>query len=182
MGVRPNPLHHGRYWDASENVVAGCQFADHSCLNCYAMLYAAGIHTANDIELYRGTTEVKHERLTWSGKFNVLPPEHPNYTFPLRWRGTDPPVMGVGKPYIIWVNSMADLFVPHPEPFLEWQAAVHQRCALAPPWVGADQVPRTVGGVLQHAACLVAEEIHPGVLGGGSTLVGPALGDYAPTR
>ena len=100
------------YWDRTENVVAGCHVVEHSCLNCYAVSYAAGIHTANDVELYRGTTELKHGRKTWSGLLRVKPLNDPTYTIPLTWQGAKEPVMGPGKPSIFWANSMADPFDP----------------------------------------------------------------------
>ena len=117
MGVRPNPLLHGRYWDATVNVVAGCEIVDASCYFCYAPPYAAGIHAENDIELYLNTTVFKNGRWTWNGNLTVLLPDNPNWTFPLRWRGVTPNVLelagqGKGKPSILWVNSMADLFHP----------------------------------------------------------------------
>jgi protein gp37 len=97
-------------------VVGGCETVDPSCDNCYAVPYATGIHAANDIELYRGTTERKHGRDTWSGNLTVLPPDHPTWTAPLRWRGPEKPLLGAGKPSIVWVNSMADLFYPRRPP------------------------------------------------------------------
>ena len=112
MGVRPNPLEHGRYWDATLNVVGGCVIADRSCSFCYAAPYAGGIHAATDIELYRGTVEWRNGRWTWTGLLTKLPPDHPNHTFPLRWRGVEQPLLGFGKSSILWLNSMADFFVP----------------------------------------------------------------------
>jgi len=126
MPVRPDPLEHARYWDGTVNVVFGCEFAhrfvagrkltDLSCLNCYAVVYAAGVHKANDLEWYRGTTEPKGERDTWTKPphLTVLPDGHPDWTDFLRWRFPNP-LLGKGKPGIIWLNSMSDLFHPgHP--------------------------------------------------------------------
>lgn len=112
MGVRPNPLEHGRYWDRTENVVAGCEIVESSCLNCYAPVYAAGVHAKNDIELYRDTTVFRHGRPTWTERLTVLPLDHSTYTIPLNWQGAKEPVMGPGKPSIFWPNSMADIFHP----------------------------------------------------------------------
>jgi len=112
MGVRPDPLEHGRYWDATVNVVGGCVIVDSSCYYCYAAPYAGGIHAATDIELYRGTVEWRNGRWTWTSLLTKLPPDHPNHTLPLRWRGVEEPLLGPGKSSILWLNSMADLFVP----------------------------------------------------------------------
>src|SRR5260221_13382579 len=109
MGVRPNPLHHGRYWDATLNVVGGCEIADRSCYYCYAPPDAAGIQTATDVALWKDTTVWRNERWTWNERLTVLPPEHPAWMFPLRWKGAASPLLGEGKPSQLWVNSMADL-------------------------------------------------------------------------
>jgi protein gp37 len=115
MGVRPNPLEHGRYWDATVNVVGGCEIVDASCRYCYAAPDAAGIQTATDIELYKNTTVFKRGRWIWNRRLTVLPPEHPAWTFALRWRGAKEPLLGRGAASILWVNSMSDLFHPgHP--------------------------------------------------------------------
>src|SRR5262249_27659392 len=125
MGVRSNPLLHGRCWDKTLNVVGGCEFAyrivdgrkifDTTCVNCYAVTYAAGVHKKNDVELYRGTTERRGGRDTWSNHFTVLVEDHRTWTEPRRWRGVSPNVLelagqGKGKPSVIWINSEADLF------------------------------------------------------------------------
>jgi protein gp37 len=113
MGVRPDPLDHGRYWDATApNVVGGCVIADRSCYFCYAAPYAGDIHAANEVELYRGTVEWRNGRWTWTGLLTKLPPDHPHHTYPLRWPGVEQPLLGPGKPSILWLNSMTDLFVP----------------------------------------------------------------------
>src|SRR5262249_51161714 len=90
-----------------------------SCVNCYAVIYAAGIHKANEVELYQGTTERKGKRDTWSGPdhLTVLVDDHRTWTEPLRWRGAKPNLLelagqGKDKPSILWVNSMTDLFHP----------------------------------------------------------------------
>jgi len=112
MGVRPDPLEHGRYWDATVPGVGGCVIADRSCYFCYAPPYAGGIHAATDIELYRGTVEWRNGRWTWTGLLTKLPLDHPNQTLPLRWPGVKNPLLGPGKASILWLNSMADFFVP----------------------------------------------------------------------
>src|SRR5262249_16959234 len=126
MAIRPDPLDHLRYWDGTVNVVFGCEFAhrfvggrkliDPSCLNCYAVTYAAGLHRANDLERYRGTTERKGERDTWTipAHLTVLEDGH-RYWTDLLSRKFPHPLLGEGKPGIIWLDSMSDLFHPgHP--------------------------------------------------------------------
>jgi protein gp37 len=115
MGVRADALLHGRWWDETLNVAGGCVIADTSCYYCYAPPDAAGIQTATDIELWKDTTVWRNGRWTWNGRLTVLRPDHPRWTFPLRWKGSPEPLLGDGKPSLLWLNSMADLFVPNPE-------------------------------------------------------------------
>jgi protein gp37 len=115
MGARSYALLHGHWWDETLNVVGGCVIADTSCVNCYAPPDAAGIQTATDIELWLDTTVWRNGRWTWNGRLTVLRPDHPTWTFPLRWKGSPEPLLGDGKPSLLWLNSMADLFIPNPE-------------------------------------------------------------------
>jgi protein gp37 len=115
MGVRADALAHGRWWDDTLNVVGGCVIADTSCYYCYAPLDAGTLQSATDIELWKDTTVWRNGRWTWNGRLTVLRPDHPTWTFPLRWKGSPEPLLGDGKPSLLWLNSMADLFVPDPE-------------------------------------------------------------------
>jgi protein gp37 len=130
MGVRPDPLDHGRYWDATLNVVGGCEIVDRSCRFCYAPPDAAGLQTSRDVELYKNTTVFKHGRWTWNGRLTVRPPEDSTWTDPLRWKGVAEPLLGKGKPSILWVNSMSDIFHPgHPPEAID---RVLQNVAISP--------------------------------------------------
>jgi protein gp37 len=80
------------------NVVGGCEIVDPSCYFCYAAPDAAGIQTANDIQLYLNTTEFKHERWTWNGNLTELPPDHSTWNDLLSFGGVDEPLLGKGKP------------------------------------------------------------------------------------
>ena len=62
-----------------------------------------------------GTTVLRNGRQTWSGRQTVLRPDHPTWTYPLRYKGSPEPLLGDGQPSLLWLNSMADLFVPDPE-------------------------------------------------------------------
>jgi protein gp37 len=117
MGVRPFPLHHGRWWDATVNFVGGCVMADDSCFFCYAPVDAAGVLTSRDIELYKGTTVFKNGRWTWSGLLTERPPEDPTWNDLLNFPGVPVPLLelvhgGKDKPSLVWLNSMADIYVP----------------------------------------------------------------------
>jgi protein gp37 len=113
VGTRPFPLHHGRWWDATVNFVGGCVMADDSCSYCYAPPKAAGLLTSRDIDLYKGTTVFKHGRWTWSGLLTERASEDPAWNDLLNFPGVPwVPLLGPGQPNLIWLNSMADIFVP----------------------------------------------------------------------
>lgn len=112
MGVRPHPLAHGRWWDATWNTVGGCALISPGCLNCYAARSAGTLQTSTETALYLGTTQRRGDRYSFNGKLTALPPEHPNWTFPLDWKGAAEPLLGPGQPSLLWVADMADLFLP----------------------------------------------------------------------
>jgi protein gp37 len=51
-------------------------------------------------------------RWFFTRRLTVNPPQHPNWTWPLRWSGARHPVLGDGKPSLIFVGDMADTFHP----------------------------------------------------------------------
>ena len=77
---------------------------------------AARLQTEMGVELYIGTTKFKHGRWTWNGETKELRPDHYYWTFPLDWKGSDAPLLGRGKPSLIFVNSMSDPFYPKHRP------------------------------------------------------------------
>jgi protein gp37 len=100
----------GWWWDASWNVAGGCSLVSPGCLNCYAARAAATLQTATDIPLYLGTTDQVNGRYVFNDKLTVLTPGHDLWTSPLKWPGAARPVMGRGRPSLIFVSDMADLF------------------------------------------------------------------------
>jgi protein gp37 len=81
-------------------------------LNCYAARAAATLQTSTENPLYLGTTQKRGERYVFNGKLTAQPAEHPNWTFPLDWKGSAEPLLGPGQPSLLWVVDMADLFHP----------------------------------------------------------------------
>lgn len=113
MSARPDPLEHGRWWDGTWNPVGGCRVVDTSCDNCYAPWRAAGIQTATGKKLYIGTTKRDEDgKDTWNGRLTYLPPDHPAWDYPFNWKGAAQPLLGPGKMSLLWVGSMADIFLP----------------------------------------------------------------------
>jgi protein gp37 len=64
-----------------------------------------------DVELYRSTTTFKDGRFLFNGTLHELPPGHPGWSFPVRWPGAARPLLGPGKPSLIFVNGMSEMFL-----------------------------------------------------------------------
>ena len=62
--------------------------------------------------LYDGVVDrVKGGGFVFNGKQTVLPPGHREWTMPLRWSGAKVPLLGPGKPSLIFVASMSEPFL-----------------------------------------------------------------------
>jgi protein gp37 len=95
------------WWDASWNPVAGCRPVSTGCRNCYAAEIAAK-HWQHP--LYAKTIDWVRGKPVFNGNWEVQPPEHQSWLWPLQWRGADEPLLGPGQPSLIFVVDMADLF------------------------------------------------------------------------
>lgn len=94
--------------DATWNPVGGCSVHSPGCANCYAMKLA-GTRLKHH-PLYRGTTTPSKAGPVFNGTMTAAPDDHEVWTWPLRWRGAKRPRLGAGKPSLIFVDDMADLF------------------------------------------------------------------------
>jgi protein gp37 len=103
------------WWDESWNPVFGCEPLSSGCLNCYAARAAGTLQTATEIPFYIGTTKKRGGRHVFNGKRSELPPGHPRWDFPRRYKGAPNPVLGPGMPSLLWACDMAELFLPRPE-------------------------------------------------------------------
>jgi len=112
MTVRLHPLVLRHWWDATWNPVGGCVPVSPGCRYCYAPLNAATLQTSCAIPLYQGTTHRRGGRYVFNGRLTVLPPNHPGWRFPPQLPGAVKPLLGPGKPSLLWAVDMADLFVP----------------------------------------------------------------------
>jgi protein gp37 len=101
----PTPI---EWTDATWNPIGGCSIKSPGCGPCYAQ-QLAGTRLKNH-PLYAGTTTVVKGKPVFNGMMTAADDDHPVWTWPLRWRGAKHPVMGAGKPSLIFVGDMSDLF------------------------------------------------------------------------
>src|SRR5262245_39185522 len=101
----------GDYWDRTLNLVGGCLPKSPGCDHCYAATLAGGQQTAHNIALYRGVTKRRRDgRYGFNGNATVLSPGHKAWMQALTWPGAAHPKLGPGKPSLIFVGDMSDLF------------------------------------------------------------------------
>lgn len=70
-------------------------------------MLAGGQQTAHNIALHLGVTDRVKGRYVFNEKLTVAAPGHDVWTWPLRWKGAQ---HRPGKPSLIFVGDMADLF------------------------------------------------------------------------
>ena len=102
----PSPI---EWTDATWNPIGGCSIKSAGCAPCYAQ-GLAGTRLV-DHPLYAGTTtRAASGKPVFNGRLTALPFDHPTWTWPLRWRGAKAPRLGPGRPSLIFVGDMSDLF------------------------------------------------------------------------
>jgi protein gp37 len=108
------PAHSGRdwWWDCTWNPVGGCKAESPGCVNCYAA-QEAGTKTwpyAGYSGVHNGVTVKVGTGRAFNGKYTAAPEWHPQWTFPLTWKGAKHPKLGAGQPSLIFVGDMSDVF------------------------------------------------------------------------
>lgn len=98
------------WWDGTWNPVGGCLPVSPGCRYCYAAKLAATQQTRHRIRLHEDATDWVRSRPTFNGKLSVLDPGHDGWRWPLTWRGARHPLLGKGRPSLIFVGDMSDLF------------------------------------------------------------------------
>jgi protein gp37 len=113
------------WWDRTWNPIGGCSHASPGCMNCYAQ-QIAGTYTwpvPEKVHHHGVTTRVK-QRPVFNGKLTVVSDGHHLWSWPLRWAGAPQPCLGAGKPSLIFVGDMSDLFHENrPTPVVDRVAA-----------------------------------------------------------
>jgi protein gp37 len=107
------------WWDESWNISAGCKPVGPECDNCYAAKLAGTLQQAAGASrevraLYDGIVEQVSGRWVFNGQTRLLPENHPTWNFPLVYPGADHPVLGPGKPSLVFVADMSDLLFRQP--------------------------------------------------------------------
>jgi protein gp37 len=100
------------WWDYTWNPVGGCSPLSPGCTLCYAA-QDAGTKTwpfVNSARVHDGVTYVKDKRRIFNNKLTAAPAGHPTWSWPLAWPGGQHPVLGHGKPSLIFIGDMSDLF------------------------------------------------------------------------
>src|SRR5262245_57277440 len=108
------------WWDRAWDPVSGCMPVSPGCKNCFAPAWIGRLHGSQDVALYRGITKVVNGKHVFTGKVKALPRRHRSWVWPLRWPGAKHPVMGAGKPSLIFVVVLGDLFFERrPTPIID---------------------------------------------------------------
>lgn len=102
----PTPI---EWTDATWNPFGGCSVVSPGCTNCYAMRIAGSGRLRNH-PLYAGVTTESKAGPVFNGRLTAAAADADVWSWPLRWRGAKEPKLGAGKPSMIFVGDMADLF------------------------------------------------------------------------
>jgi len=99
------------WWDATWNPVGGCKRISKGCRECFAPPFLNG-HPHECETIHTGVIEKDDDgRWVFNGRLTVLPDGHPLWNFPFEYPGARRPKLGIGKPSLILVACMSDLFV-----------------------------------------------------------------------
>ncbi len=94
--------------DATWNPIGGCEIASPGCIHCYAQgLCGTRLKTH---PLYEGTTSLVKGKPVFNGTLTQAADDHKVWRWPVTWRGAKQPKLGAGKPSLIFVGDMSDLF------------------------------------------------------------------------
>jgi protein gp37 len=101
----PTPI---EWTDATWTTAGGCSLVGPECTHCYAQKLS-GTRLKHH-PLYAGTTVQGKAGPVFNGHLTQAADNADVWTWPLRWRGAKKPKLGPGKPSLIFVDDMSDLF------------------------------------------------------------------------
>src|SRR5262245_10609024 len=104
----PRPLGWNWWWDAVWNPISGCSYVSPGCKNCFVPAWIAS-HTHRE-DVHQGVITRVNGRWVFNNKLNALPDKHTARDWPITWEGAERPKLGPGKPSLIFVADMSDLF------------------------------------------------------------------------
>jgi len=96
--------------DATWNPIGGCSAVSAGCRYCYAARLAATQQTARLVPIHLGTTDWIRGKPVFNSKLTALALGHETWIWPIIWPGARHPLLGKGKPSLIFVGDMTDLF------------------------------------------------------------------------
>jgi protein gp37 len=97
------------WWDIPWSPVGGCSYESPGCGNCFAPAWIAS-HTHPSGDVHHGVIKRVKGRPVFNDKLTVLRNGHHLWTFPLDYSGAKHPKHGPGKPSLIFVVGLGDLF------------------------------------------------------------------------
>jgi protein gp37 len=98
------------WWDIGGvlNPAGGCEPVSLGCRNCFAPAWLAS-HTHRE-DIYRDVIKQVNGRWIFNGEATALSKKHPLWRSLRNWPGAKHPKLGPGRPSLIHVGGMADLF------------------------------------------------------------------------
>jgi protein gp37 len=106
------------WWDAAWNPVGGCSYVSPGCTNCFVPSWLAS-HTHVNKTIQSGVIEKVNGRWVFNGKLTALPDGHHLWAFPRDCRGAEHPKLGPGRPSLLWIADMSDLFEDRPKEIID---------------------------------------------------------------
>jgi protein gp37 len=99
------------WWDVGGvwNPFGGCSYVSPGCKNCFVPSWLAS-HTHRK-DVHQGVTDRVNGRVVFNGKLTALTATHRLWDWPLKWPGAEHPKLGSGKPSLIWIGDMSDVFI-----------------------------------------------------------------------
>jgi protein gp37 len=101
------------WWDIGGvwNPIYGCFPISPGCSHCFAPDWIASCtHPTDAGAVQHGVITPVNGRWFFNGEATTLRKGHPSWRYPLEWPGAEKPKLGPGRPSLIFVCGMSDLF------------------------------------------------------------------------